>query len=187
MTTHRPDRSMQRARASIAVQAICVRAMKRVVSAVLAVFAGLGGFPAVALADSGNPAVLVVLFVLLPALIVFLPVCIAIWKLVPRSYRPLVMAAWFVPISPVHMAALCLSVRPGRRHGEGCDSRGRSYRRRRLWRVLLAGGTAAGGLTHVLNLAIFPRRLGPASRCRPTAGPKCGTPSNGTCVTSPPG
>jgi hypothetical protein len=76
--------------------------MKRVVAAVLAVSVVLGGSPAVALADSGNPAVLIVLFVLLPALIVFLPICIAIWKLVPRSYRPLVMAAWFVPISPVH-------------------------------------------------------------------------------------
>jgi hypothetical protein len=76
--------------------------MKRLVPGVLAVSAVLTGTPAVALADSGNPAVLIVLFVLLPALMVFLPVCIAIWKLVPRRYRPLAMAAWFIPVSPVH-------------------------------------------------------------------------------------
>jgi len=79
-----------------------VGAMMRVASAVLALSVVLAGTPAVAFADSGNPAVLIVLFVLAPALIVFLPICIAIWRLVPRSYRPLAMAIWFVPISPVH-------------------------------------------------------------------------------------
>ena len=48
------------------------------------------------------------------------------------------------------------------------------------------------------NLAIFwpecgmrsswpRRRREPSGRCRPTGGPRCGTPSNGTCGTSPPG
>jgi len=53
-------------------------------------------------------------------------------------------------------------------------------------------------LTPAPNLAILwpecgtrsswrPRLLGLTGLCRPTAGPKCETPSNGTCGTSPPG